>query len=95
MDRKYQSSLVTDLDNIVRRNLVNLSLLEEIQYELYNYRRTQVATNLLQYVDNLINEIETQKRLKKSLENKDTKDLIQIVENYKDQVTTLQQKKEP
>ena len=44
-------------------------------------------------MDNLINEIETQKRLKKSLENKDTKDLIQIVENYKDQVTTLQQKK--
>ena len=89
MDRKYQSSLVTDLENIVQRNLGNLSLLEEIQYELYNYRRTQVATNLLQYVDNLINEIETQKRLKKSLENKDTKDLIQIVENYKDQVTTL------
>ena len=95
MDRKYQSSLVTDLENIVQRNLGNLSLLEEIQYELYNYRRTQVATNLLQYVDNLINEIETQKRLKKSPENKDTKDLIQIVENYKDQVTTLQQKKEP
>ena len=95
MDRKYQSSLVTDLENIVQRNLGNLSLLEEIQYELCNYRRTQVATNLLQYVDNLINEIETQKRLKKSLENKDTKDLIQIVENYKDQVTTLQQKKEP
>ena len=63
MDRKYQSSLVTDLENIVQRNLGNLSLLEEIQYELYNYRRTQVATNLLQYVDNLINEIETQKLL--------------------------------
>ena len=47
MDRKYQSSLVTDLENIVQRNLGNLSLLEEIQYELYNYRRTQVATNLL------------------------------------------------
>jgi len=93
LNRKFQSSLVADLNDLAQKNKNNLQLLEEIQYELYTYRTTTAAKNLLLNVTYLINEIETQKRLERSLANKDTEELIKIVKNYKEQITKLQQEK--